>query len=328
MYRRLILGMVSTFAILFLWTGVAAAATNYDKLLPVAKKYIGVPYSYGGTSVKGFDCSGYIYTVFKELGMNLPRTTSGLATAGSSVDRSDLRIGDIVLFNTFGSGPSHAGIYIGDNEFIHSSSSKGVSVSNLNDPYYWKDKYIGARRVLSYDLGVGEFKDIDNSHWVFSAVNKLAKEDILLGYEDSYFQPQDYISRAEVAAMLAESFELKVNDRSSNFSDVSTYHWGVGAINAVLEEGIFKGNDSNQFRPEDALKRGQMAAIISRAFDLKAPSTPTEFTDVPSDHWAYTDIQKLAASGITVGYPDGSFKPDGYVTRSQFAAFLYRAMYE
>lgn len=326
MFRRIILSIVSTFALFFIFIGTASAATNYDKLLPIAKKYIGVPYSYGGTSVKGFDCSGYINTVFKELGMDLPRTTKGLATTGSFVGRYNLRIGDIVIFNTTGSGPSHAGIYIGDDQFIHSSTSKGVIINSLSDPYYWKDRYIGARRVLSYDLDIGQFHDITSSHFAYSAVNELAKENLILGYENSYYNPQDNISRADVAAMLADVFDLKPNNRSENFSDVSSLHWAVGVINAVYEEGIFKGDGSKEFRPDDALTRGEMAAIITSAFDLKAPSTPTEFVDVPADHWAYQDIQKLAASEITVGYPDGSFHPEEYVSRSQFATFLHRAM--
>lgn len=326
MYRRLILGMVSTFAIFLLWVGSASASTNYDKLLPVAKKYIGVPYKYGGTSVSGFDCSGYINVVYKELGINLPRTTKGLATAGTYVERNNLRVGDLVIFNTFGSGPSHAGIYIGNDEFIHSSSSKGVSISSLNDPYYWKNKYIGARRVLSFDLGVGEFRDVNSNHWIKPVVTELAKEDLVLGYENSYYKPQDNITRAEVAAMLAEAFDLKMNNRSGNFPDVTSNHWAVGVVNAVYQEGIFKGNDSSQFRPSDALTRGQMAAIISRAFNLEAPAAAKEFTDVSAEHWAYNDVQKLAASGITTGHPDGSFKPEDHVTRSQFAAFLHRAM--
>ncbi|WP_077215002.1 S-layer homology domain-containing protein [Bacillus dakarensis] len=326
MYRRLILGLVSTFAIFFLWAGSASASTNYDKLLPVAKKYIGVPYKYGGTTASGFDCSGYINVVYKELGINLPRTTKGIATAGTYIERDNLRVGDLVIFNTFGSGPSHAGIYIGNDEFIHSSSSKGVTISSLNDPYYWKNKYIGARRVLSFDLGVGEFRDINSDHWVQPIVNELAKEELVLGYENSYYKPQDNITRAEVAAMLAEAFDLKVNNRSGNFPDVNSNHWAVGVVNAVYQEGIFQGNDSNHFRPSDALTRGQMAAIISRAFDLGAPASAVEFSDVSADHWAYNDVQKLAGSRITVGFPDGSFKPEEHVTRSQFAAFLYRAM--
>ncbi|MBU8881109.1 S-layer homology domain-containing protein [Bacillus sp. FJAT-29790] len=326
MIRRTIIGIVSCFSIFLLSNGTASANTNYDKLLPVAKKYIGVPYKYAGTDERGFDCSGYIQTVYRSLGVNMPRTTKDLAKTGTSIDRNNLRTGDIVLFDTLGSGVSHAGIYIGNERFIHSATSSGISISGLNDNY-WKGRYLGARRVLSYDLNIGQFHDVDESHWAYPIVNKLAKEDLVLGYENSYFMPQDNITRAEVAAMLAEAFSLKMNNRSGNFPDVSSNHWAVGVVNAVFEKGIFKGNGANQFKPSDSLTRGQMAAIISRAYNLKAPASPKTFTDVDSSHWAYEDVQKLAASGITTGYNDGSFKPEEFVTRSQFAAFLYRAQF-
>lgn len=318
--------------LLFLLLGgtksVLAATVNYDQLLPIAKKYIGVPYKTAGNDEFGFDCSGFIHKVFSEMNMNISRTTAQQSKEGVAVDKKDLRIGDLVFFNTNGKGVSHSGIYIGNNEFIHASSSKGVMISNLDDPYYWKTKYIGARRVLDYSLAIGEFHDVNQQHWAYQNVNKLATNDITIGYSMSYFKPEDRISRADVATMIAEAFHLKANDRSSTFPDVPSTHWAIGVVNAVYKEGIFKGNDNSEFRPNDSLTRGQMAAILTRTFKLESSSTKKNFTDVPATHWAYDDIERLAASGITTGYEeDHTFKPNNYVTRSQFAAFLSRAMY-
>jgi murein DD-endopeptidase / murein LD-carboxypeptidase len=310
--------------VLTLGKSEASAQSNYDRLIPVAKKFIGVPYAWGGTSASGFDCSGYIITVYKELGISLPRTSSSMYGVGTAVKKSELRVGDLVFFNTYGSGVSHAGIYIGEDEFIHASTS-GVTISTINDPYYWKSRYIGAKRVLSYNEEVGQFQDISHSNWVYSAVNKLAQENIVLGYENSYFKPNDYIKRSEVAGLMAEAFDLKMNNRSKTFKDVSASHWAVGAVNAVYTEGIFEGNNQS-FKPDDYLTRGQMAAILVRAFDLNGTSSKS-FTDVPTSHWAHSYVNKLAASGITTGYDNGTFKPENHVTRAQFAAFLHRALY-
>ena len=127
----------------------AASSVNSSQLVNTAKSVIGTKYVYGGTSAKGFDCSGFIGYVFKNSGVSLPRTSAGMYSTGTSVAKNNLKAGDLVFFNTSGKGVSHAGIYIGNGKFAHSSSSKGVSIAKLNDPYYWGSKYIGAKRVTN-----------------------------------------------------------------------------------------------------------------------------------------------------------------------------------
>jgi hypothetical protein len=324
--RKYVFSILS-FLMVFLFSikDTEAAGNNYDHLVPVAKKYIGVPYAWGGTSASGFDCSGYLTTIYKSVGVSLPRTSQSMYSIGTSVSKANLRVGDLVFFNTYGSGVSHVGMYIGNNEFIHASSNKGVTISNINDPYYWKSRYIGAKRVLSYNKSVGEFKDVRSTDWVYPSVNQLAKENLIVGYESSYYKPNNMIRRSEVAGILAEAFELKMNNRSTSFPDVPSSHWAVGVVNAVYQEGIFNGS-GNQFKPDEYLTRGQMAAILVRAFDLNG-NTGKVFNDVPSSHWAHDYVSKLIASGITTGYPDNTFKPENRVTRAQFAAFVHRALY-
>lgn len=112
-----------------------------------AAKYKGVPYVFGGTTTKGFDCSGYVQYVFKDCKAKLPRLADEQALQGIFVTQKQLRPGDLVFFTTYAPGASHVGIYAGDGQFWSASSSKGVMLSSLKDDY-WKQRYYGARRVL------------------------------------------------------------------------------------------------------------------------------------------------------------------------------------
>jgi cell wall-associated NlpC family hydrolase len=109
-----------------------------------AAELMGVPYLWGGTTTKGFDCSGFIQYIFAKEGVQLPRTTAQMWNATTSV--SQPTVGDLVFFETYTDGPSHLGIYIGNNQFVHSGSSTGVTISNL-DYKYWQDRYLGTKRV-------------------------------------------------------------------------------------------------------------------------------------------------------------------------------------
>ena len=114
---------------------------------------IGTRYRFGGTSEAGFDCSGFIGYLFREeAGMNLPRSTREMINVNAPlVARNNLKPGDLLFFSTAGRGRvSHAGIYLGDNQFIHSSSrrSGGVRVDNLGDSY-WSKTFIEAKRALA-----------------------------------------------------------------------------------------------------------------------------------------------------------------------------------
>ncbi|NCC67773.1 MAG: CHAP domain-containing protein [Clostridia bacterium] len=126
-----------------------SAASMGDTIVATAKKYLGTPYVWGGTSTSGFDCSGLVYYVYKENGYTINRTAATIYNNGVAVDREDLQAGDVICFsNSSGSGIGHVGIYIGDGQFIHSSSSDGcVIISSLSTSYY-NNHYVAARRIV------------------------------------------------------------------------------------------------------------------------------------------------------------------------------------
>lgn len=110
----------------------------------LVKQFLGQRYIYGGSLPGGFDCSGLTSYVYKQFGITIPRTSAGQATFGQSIARANVQPGDILIYTTNGTGkPSHVGIYIGDNIFVHASNpTRGVVTDNINSNYY-------ASRLLS-----------------------------------------------------------------------------------------------------------------------------------------------------------------------------------
>ena len=124
-----------------------------EKIIKNASTYEGVKYKYGGTTKKGMDCSGLMYTVFSEEDINLPRTTSQLSTYGDWVDLKEVKEGDLLFFATKRNSRqvNHVGLVtsarLGRVEFIHASTSRGVIRSLLSEKY-WYFAFVQARRVL------------------------------------------------------------------------------------------------------------------------------------------------------------------------------------
>lgn len=120
-----------------------------DRLILFAKKMLHLPYRFGGNGSFGLDCSAYVQKVFSIAGINLPRSAREQFSMGETVDKEELTAGDLVFFRTYASFPSHVGIYLGNNLFIHASTrSKKVTIDSLESPYYLK-RFIGAKRLIS-----------------------------------------------------------------------------------------------------------------------------------------------------------------------------------
>ncbi len=134
-------------------------STLGEKIVQIAVQYKGVPYRYGGTTPKGFDCSGFTLYVLKKAGIKIPRTLSAQYNAGISVSRSNLKNSDLVFFTRWGFigklfPPNHVGIYIGNGKFIHASSSGGRVRYDSLDDVYWKGHYKRARDLTGGVTGI------------------------------------------------------------------------------------------------------------------------------------------------------------------------------
>ncbi len=142
--------LLTVFAFSSVLFASSAYANNQDlrqEIIRTALHLKGVSYRWGGTTPSGFDCSGFVQYVFRINGISIPRDADSQYYDGDKISTSDLKPGDLVFFQTYESGPSHVGIYIGDNRFIHAAYHGGIMVDSLNESYY-AERYLGARSYI------------------------------------------------------------------------------------------------------------------------------------------------------------------------------------
>jgi cell wall-associated NlpC family hydrolase len=147
-------------ALVLAFSATSAMAAPLDTPIPqpspgaelanFAEQYVGSPYRWGGASPSGFDCTGFVMWVYSQFGVAMPHNEAGQLASGERVGADDLQPGDVLIFaNTYRAGLSHAGIYLGDGQFVHAVDERhGVMVSALWDNY-WGPRLVGASRAMS-----------------------------------------------------------------------------------------------------------------------------------------------------------------------------------
>jgi len=135
--------------------------SSIDNIISVGKTFLGIPYRWGGTSENGFDCSGFIKYIFEWFGVRLPRTSREMASYGTYVRKDELQKGDLIFFtgrNMKSGVIGHIGIVVEVTseaiKMMHSSSSQGVHIEDLNKSEYFNKRYITARRLPIDDMSV------------------------------------------------------------------------------------------------------------------------------------------------------------------------------
>lgn len=168
------------------------------------------------------------------------------------------------------------------------------------------------------------FKDVTSLTYE-KEISYLSTKDIITGYPDGTFRPGNIVTRSNAVTMIGRTLGLDGTPRTTKFTDVPASDPSSGWIAAAVDKGIIKGYPDGTFNPYQPVTRSQMAIFLDRAFTLTKGSINT-FSDVNSSTSGYISIMNLTASGITGGYPDGTFKPYVSLTRGQFSAFLARTL--
>ncbi|MER1998641.1 MAG: S-layer homology domain-containing protein [Lysinibacillus sp.] len=167
------------------------------------------------------------------------------------------------------------------------------------------------------------FTDISDRFPYKNEIHTLVNRGYIAGYDDGTFKPKENLTRVDAAIAIVRALNLDTsNVTNPNFKDVSTNHPYYREIAAIENAGIMTGVGGN-FNINRELTRSQMAKILVEGYNLKGTSTKT-FSDVPKSYSGYHYINALAATGVTDGYPDGTFGINRKVTRQHFSAFLYR----
>lgn len=172
-----------------------------------------------------------------------------------------------------------------------------------------------------------EFKDVPKGHWSEAAINHLANENIFKGYGNGQFGFGDNITRGQVASLVQRYLKLESKvEQKEMFTDTKG-HMFEQDIATVAQAGIMQGDGTGKFRPEGVLTRYEMSVVLQKVFQLKENENNVgNFTDVPTGHWAEGYVKALVDNNISKGDGNGNFLGDAFVTREQYAQFLYKAI--
>lgn len=172
----------------------------------------------------------------------------------------------------------------------------------------------------------GPFTDISTTHTFHDQVAWMADEGLTTGYADGTFQPTEPVTRAALAAFLHRAAGAPAGPfPDPGFSDVPSSHPFRNEVAWLVEEGVASGYEDDTFRPQEPVTRQAVASMLHRAVDAPAGEQPssTSFTDVYGDHPFGIAIQWMYDTGLSTGYPDGTFGPERTTSRQAVAAFLH-----
>lgn len=180
--------------------------------------------------------------------------------------------------------------------------------------------------TLQAEAASADFPDVNQSNYFSEAVLNLTQEGVIKGFADGTFRPNQVVTRAQAAVILAAALDLDTTTvNNPGFKDVPAGDWYYGSVATLVEKGIMSGVDPEHFLPGKQVTRAEMAKMLSLGYNLTAEKTKTNFTDVPEKSWFSGYVNAIAENAITSGVSSTFFAPGQAVNRGQMAAFVFRA---
>lgn len=170
-----------------------------------------------------------------------------------------------------------------------------------------------------------KYNDLTSNHWAAEAVKALSDKNVINGFTDGTFRPDNAVTREQLVKMLVEAFDL-TGKSDASFADVASDRWSATHISTALACGIVQGVAEGSFAPEAAVSRQDAAVMLARLCDAKGivlsgHVKPTDNNIIAS--YAQESVSRLAGAGVISGFEDGSFRPSEALTRAQAAKLIY-----
>ena len=189
-----------------------------------------------------------------------------------------------------------------------------------------KDRSFGNGLVQSLQTQVALFPDLRTNQWYSDSIQYIFDRGVVTGFPDGTYRPAATITRADAMTMIGRAIGMKTDASKHYFGDVKTGSYAAGYINKAYELGYIKGMPNGSFQPEAPIKRGDMAVIMKRVFELTS-SGNSSFSDVDASKYYAEAIQAAFESGIVQGYDtDNTFRPEASITRAENAEILSKSL--
>lgn len=182
--------------------------------------------------------------------------------------------------------------------------------------------------TFSFSFATADFKDLKEVSWAKETIQRWADLELVGGYEDGTFRPQNSITRAEFAKIVVEAYEMESPGKAS-FQDVNPNDWFADYVRVLASNGFVTGYGDNTFKPNNPITRGEAAVVLSRVERLvgneEAARAFEDFEAIPS--WARAQVGAASEAGIINGMPNGNFAPLANITRAETIVMFDRALY-